>query len=186
MEKAKGSFGLMMTAIIILALAFGVFTSISSSIDGTNDYNNVTASSTNTVYGIVPLVLVIGAVVLSVAFINWYVSSTTNYRKVNKTIDKILTFLDTSTYYFGFGLFAYAIFGTVAFGIYLSYRMLTIPGAGDVSFEIGKWILIIITFFFATAGIGYLFEKKLWSRWRKRKEEQKHYETMQELPGETI
>lgn len=182
-NKAKGSFVTLVTAMIILAVSFGIFTSISSSIDGSNEYNNMTASTTNTVYGIVPLFLVIGAIIVTIAIINWYVSSNKNYRKVNETLAKILSFLDTSTYYFAFGLFAYAIFGAVGGGIYLSYRILTMPGAGEISFEIGKWILIIITFFFATAGIGYLFEKKIWSKWRKRKEEQKNCETINQLPG---
>lgn len=169
--RGKGSFLLLVTGIVILVLAYGIFMSIASSIDGSSDYNNITAASTNSVYSVVPIVLVIGAIVATVAIVNYSLSTTERYRKTNATVRKIIDFLDKSTYYFAYGLFAYAIFGTIGGGVYLSYRLLTIPGAGGVSIELGKWILIIVTFFFVTAGIGYLFEKYIWKRYKERKRE---------------
>jgi hypothetical protein len=181
-HKGKGSFILMIVAIIILVLAYVAFSVTTSSIDGTNDYNNCTASTINTISGIVPMAVMIGSIVVAVVMINWYISSTHNYQKTHKTIHKIFIFLDTATHYFAFGLFAYAIFGTVAVSAYLSYRIFTMPGVGTTSFEVGKWILILIMFFFATAGVGYLFETKIWKKYKERKEEQERLETMEELP----
>lgn len=169
--KGKGSFALLVTAIIILVVAYGVFMGITQSMDGTNSHNNLTASTTNTVYGIVPLVLVIAAIVAFIGICNFYISSGERFRRINARFRWILDFLDTTTYYFTYGLFAYAIFGTVGGGAYLSYRIFTMPGAGGVSLEIGKWILIIIAFFFVTALVGYLFERYPWRKWKERKRE---------------
>ena len=177
------AFAMLVTAIIILCLAYGAFIGVTSSIDGTNDHNNVTASSTSTAYSIVPIVVVIATILALVSSINFYVSSAERFQKINKKFSAVINFLNTTTTYFAFGLLAYAIFGTIAFGLYLSYRMLTAPGAGEASFTIIKYIATLIIFFFVTAGVGYIFKNKLWDKYKKRKEEQEHYKTQQELPG---
>jgi len=177
--KGKGSFALLVTALIILLVAYGIFMSITHSIDGTNSYNNLTASTTNTVYGIVPLFLVIGAIVAFIGMCSFYTSNGERFRRINARFRWILDFLDAATYYFAYGLFAYAIFGTVGGGAYLSYRIFTMPGAGGVSLEVGKWILIILAFFFTTAIVGYLFERYPWRKWKERKRES---QAIKELP----
>jgi hypothetical protein len=182
MNKGSGSFMVLITSAIILIVGYGVYMSIASSIDGTDAYNNATAASTNTVYGIVPLIIIVIAILSVIGLINWYISSAENYQKTHKWIIKILFFMDKTTYYFAFGLLSYAIFSTVAFSVYLMIRLFTTPGAGEISFTIVKWILIIITFFFVTAGVGYVFEKKIWIKWKERKEEQKRLNLMNELP----
>lgn len=177
--RGKGSFLLLITGIVVLVLAYGIFMSITSSIDGSSAHNNLTASTTNSVYSVVPIVLVIGTIITVIAVVNYSLSTTERYRKTNATIKRIVEFLDKTTYYFAFGLFAYAIFGAIGGGVYLTYRLLTMPGAGGVSIELGKWILIIVTFFFATAGIGYLFERFIWKRYKERKKEA---EVINDLP----
>lgn len=178
-----GHLGILITAIIVLLVSFFVFSSVVDSIDGTNDINNCTASTTSTVYGIVPGFIMIGAIVAIVGFISFYVSSPYTFQITNKKIKKILSFLNTTTIYFAYGLFCYAIFGTVAVSIYLAYRLTLVAGETGVGIEIGKWILIIVVFYFATAGVGYLFKRFIWNKYKERKAEVEVKENMKMLPG---
>jgi len=162
MESGKGSFFMLISSVIILLLGYFAFGAVTSSISETNSYNNATISSVNTVTGIVPLILIVMSIMVILVLVRWYVDTEENYNKGNKIISKILTFLDKTTFYFAFGLFSYAIFGTIAVSIYLLFRLSVIAGESGVGFEIGKWIVIAISFYFGTALIGYLFHKYIW------------------------
>ena len=180
---SPATIGIVLVAILILVVGFVSITSVVDSIDGTNAMNNCTAATTNTVYGIVPMLILVGGMVLVVGLISWYVSTPYRYQITNKRIKKLISFLNTTTVYFAYGLLSYAIFGTVAVCLYLAYRLTLVAGETGVGIEIGKWILIIVAFYFATAGIGYLFKRFIWNKYQKRKEELKMVENMKELPG---
>ncbi len=159
--------------LIAIFLGYSILNYSLDSIDGTSAMNNCTVDvvSSNTVYGIVPMLLMIGAVIVVVGIIIWYIGSYEHYVKTHNVLDKYLHFLDKMVDYFFYGLFAYAIFGSVALAVYLMYRATLIPGSSEVTFEIAKYIIYGIIFFVGTAGVGYLFEKYIWSKYQKRKEQ---------------
>lgn len=180
--KAKGSFILLITALLILGVGYATINITSNAIDGTNDKINATVSNTNTVYSIVPSILIVIAIMAVIPIVIWYVSSTERYQKGHRTIIRILKFLDTTTYYFAFGLISYAIFGSIAGLVYLLYNVALYAGETGVGIDIAKWISIGILFFFGTALIGYLFKKYIWNKWMKRRKEMEYKRNMEELP----
>ena len=183
--EEKGSFIFLIVAVSILIIGHFAFGTVSNSIPQTNTYNNNTVSTVGTVTGLIPMLIMIIAVMFVIGFVTWYVSSPTNFAKGHKYLFKVLYFLDKTTYYFAFGLFAYAIFGSIAVATYLLIRLSTIAGKSGLGFEIGKWILIIISFYFGTAVIGYLFHKYIWKKYKQRKEEIEALSNIKELPGVT-
>jgi len=180
--KAKGSFGVLLVAIIILLVGSVVINTTVNNIDGTSYQNNVTASNTATVYSVVPMLLVMGGVIAVIAVMMWYISTPERFFITNKKIQKIISFLDVTTYYFAYGLLCYAIFGTIATLFYLSYRLLLTAGETGVGIEIGKWIAIIIGFYFLTAGAGYLFKRFFWNKYQERKKEKSYIKNLNDLP----
>ena len=186
-NKARGSFIALVLIIAILGMAYFTFGSVSDSIDGTSAANNVTAGYTNTVSGIIPVAIMLVAIALAVGFIAWYVRSAENYQKANNKIQKLLDFLDMSVYYFAYGCLAYVIFGTVAFSVYLVYRLTVVAGETGAGIALGKIALIAVVVFFGTAGIGYLFKKYIWDKWQERKAEKQRLQLInEELPGVNI
>ena len=183
MVNEKGSFILLIVAASILLLGSFAFNVIKNEIPQTNSYNNCTVDSVGTVTGLVPMIIMIIAVMIAVGLVTWYVSTPTNYIKGHKYLEKALLFLDKTTFYFAFGIFSYAIFGSIAVATYLLFRVSTIAGETGIGLEIGKWIIIIISFYFATAVIGYLFHKYIWEKYKKRKEERELLSNMNEIPG---
>lgn len=174
--------GILVSAIMILGVGYMIINTVVDSIDGTSAQNNVTAMNTNTVYGIVPLFLLLGAFVLIIGLSVWYVSTPERYFTANKHIEKIIKFLSTTITYFAYGLFCYAIFGTVAVLLYLSYRLLLFAGETGAGIEIGKWIAVIIGFYFLTAGVGYVFKRYFWDKYKERKLEKQCKENLEDLP----
>jgi len=181
-NNRSGAFLLLIVCAVILTIGYFAFNFASSSIDGTSASNNVTAGVTNTVSSIIPMLLIVVAFVIIVGLISWSVSSTKRYQIVNKRVEKILAFLDTTTIYFGYGLLAYAIFGTIGLSLYLIYRLTIVAGETGVGFAIGKILLIIIVVFFGTAGVGYLFKKYIWDKWKERKAEKERLIVINDLP----
>jgi len=182
-KKGRGSFLILITVIVILLIGWFVLTTVNSQIDGQNDYYNTTASTSNTVFSIVNVVVLIGAVIVAISLASYYVSTPERYKKGNKYISKILEFLDATTYYFGYGLLAIDCIGIPSVLLYLAYRLAVYSSETGVGIEIGKWALIIIVSYFGIAGLGYLFKKKIWDKWKKRKEETKFKNNMKYLPG---
>jgi len=171
MTNHKGNFSMLVVILIILGLVYVTFTAVTSQIDGTSPANNCTASTTASVTGIIPSLVIIVSIILGITFFSWYVSNAQRYQIVNVHIRKILDFLDLTTHYFAYGLFAVAIFGTLGLSVYLIYRLTSIPGVGEASSQLGLYILLIIGAYFAIAGIGYLFKTKLWDKYKQRKSE---------------
>jgi len=185
-NKAKGSFLVLVVAIAILSVGYFVLTTVNSSIDGQNDYYNATASTSNTVFSIVNVVVLIGAVIACIGLVSYYVSTPERYKSTNKHIIKILEFLDVTTYYFAYGLLAIVCIGVPSILIYLAYRLVSYSAETGVGVDIGKWVVIVIGLYFGIAALGYLFKKKIWDKWRKRKLETKEAEyktNLKYLPG---
>jgi len=182
-NKYPGSFFILVISLIILMVGFSIVNSVTNSIDGTNDINNATVGSTNTFYSIAPGMVILCFLVLIIGFASWYVSSDERYQITNKHISNIVAFLNTTTHYFAYGLFAYAIFGTAAVCMYLAYRLSLVAGETGIGIEIGKWLLIIVVLYFVTAGIGYLFKRYIWNKYQDRKAEAKRISLFKELPG---
>jgi len=183
MTNHKGSFILLITVLIILGLSYLVFSLITGQIDGTSNVNNATAANMATATNIIPLVIVMVSIILGLALFSYYVSNIQRYQIINIRIRKILDFLDTTTYYFGYGLLAFAIFGSIGLSTYLLYRLTLIPGVAGTSGEIGKYILLLIVAYFAITGIGYVFKKKLWDKYKARKAEKENWD---EIPKEHL
>jgi len=185
-SKGKGSFLMLVVALVILGVGYLVLNTTTGSIDGQNDYYNVTASTSNTVFNITGFVLVICSFIAIVGLSFYYVSTPERYKKSNKRIYKILIFLDTTTYYFAFGILAIVCIGIPSILIYVAYRLISYSAETGVGTEIGKWVLVAIVAYFGVAGLGYLFKKYLWDKWQKRKKEAKedeYKENLKCLPG---
>lgn len=182
MENHKGNFLMLIISVTLLLIGYVVFTSIVGQIDGTNDYNNATASNVSTVYGFVPMLVMVISIIFAVGLVSWYVSTPERYSMTNKYIVKLLEFLDKTTHYFAFGIFAYATFGSIAVATYLIYRLSMYAGETGVGIDILKWVGIIVLFYFGTAFIGYLFKKYFWNKYKKRKEERERLSIIEELP----
>ena len=180
--KAKGSFFVLVIALVILVVGFFTINTTLNSIDGTSYQNNITANNTNTVYGIVPVLIMMGGVIGVISILLWYVSSPHRYYTTNIYITKIISFLDITTYYFAYGLLCYAIFGTIAVLFYIAYRLILVSGETGVGFEIGKWIAVLLGFYFLTAGAGYLFKRYFWNKLQERRKEKEYIKNLDDLP----
>jgi hypothetical protein len=183
--KAKGSFFLLVIAITVIAIGYLTIGVTVNSIDGTSAPNNLTAENVDTFYSVTGPIAVLIPVIIIISMLLWYISSPERYQTTNKKLEKILTFLDITTYYFAFGLMCYAIVGTISVALYVLFRLSMYAGETGAGPEIGKWILILIGFYLGTAGVGYLFKKYAWDKYQKRKQEKEYVENIQSLPGVT-
>jgi len=185
-NRAKGSFLILMIVFIIFSMGWFVLNTVNSQIDGQNDYMNTTAYTSNTVFSIVNVVMVVGAIVVCVGLASWYVSTPERYKKGNKYVRMLIDFLDTTTYYFAYGLLAIVCIGIPTILIYLAYRLAVYSAETGVGLEIGKWAIVIIVLYFGIAGLGYLFKRKIWDKWKKRRsesEEKEYKDNFKYLPG---
>jgi len=183
--KGKGSFFLLIIALTVISIGYLTIGVTVNSIDGTSAPNNLTAENVDTFYSVTGPVAVLIPVILFVSMFLWYISTPERFQVTNKKLEKILNFLDLTTYYFAFGLMCYAIIGTISVALYVLFRISMYAGETGVSSEIGKWILILIVFYFGTAGVGYLFKKYVWDKYKKRKQEKEYVNNIESLPGVT-
>ena len=183
MTNHKGSFTLLIVVLIILGISYLVLSVITGQIDGTSNANNATASNMATATNMIPPIIILVSIILGLAFFSYYVSNIQRYQIINARLNRLIDFLDLTTYYFAYGLLAFAIFGSIGLSTYLLYRLTLIPGAAGASSELGKYILLIIVAYFVIAGIGYLFKKKLWDKYKARKAEKENWD---ELPKEQL
>jgi len=181
-KNAKGSFIMLVIALVVIGVGYLVVNT-ANTIDGTSPANNLAVSNINTVYSIYPAMLMVIAVVIVLGIIGYYVSTPTRYLKTHKFLAKIFEFLDTTTYYFAFGLMFFAICGVIAISVYLLLTVITFAGESGAGIEIGKWIAICVAGYFGIAGVGYLFKRFLWDKWKNTKAQALYQENMKELPG---
>ena len=182
-QNVKGSFLMLVIALVIIGIGYLVFFSVSDSIDGTSSANNLACDNVASFYSIYPPIIMVIAIVIILGFISYYISTPTRYLKTHKYLSKIVEFLDATTYYFAFGLLFFAICGVVAVAVYLLLTVISFAGESGAGIEIGKWALILIGAYFGIAGVGYLFKKFIWDKWKKTKEKAEYLKNMEELPG---
>ena len=181
--NARGSFLMLVIALVVICVGYLALNVTVNSIDGTSAANNLAAVNSNTVFSIYPPLLMIIGIVAFFVIVSYYISSPNRYLKTHKFLAKIFEFLDATTYYFAFGLMFFAICSVIGVAIYLLITALSVAGESGAGIEIGKWILIAVAFYFGTAGVGYLFKKSIWDKWKKTKTQALYQENMKELPG---
>jgi len=167
--------------ILILVIGFFAFTTLKDNILGptTSHQMNVTMATGNTVFNMLGTVLVIGAIVTILGLLFYWVSSPERYKKPNK----LIKFLASSLYYFGFGLMGVAIVAIPAYLIYFLFNYTIVEGNISAFIEIGKWILFVTVAFFGIAGFGYIFKKKFIDKLLERRKELEYEKNITELPG---
>jgi hypothetical protein len=183
MEKHKGLAIILVIAIVILGFGFVAFQTFSNLAIGPHSSvaMNTTAVSGNTIFNIAGIIVVVGAIMTIVGLAYYYVSTPERYKKPSK----LISFLDTTTYYFGWGLLSFVIFAIPGYLMYLLWQYTVTEGNTGSFIEVMKWIAIIVVAYFLLAGLGYLIKKKIVDNWRARRQE-KHQEeykdNMKELP----
>jgi len=183
--KKKGSFMLLFIALLVLGVGYLVFSTTINAIDGTSPQMNATCSNAGTIYSVYPPILMLIAIVAVFSIITWYISTPDRYLSTHKFLAKIVKFLDTTTYYFAFGLAFLAICAVTVVAVYFLYSLVTFAGESGIGLEVGKWALLIVGAYFGIAGVGYLFKKFIWDKYKKTKEEARYKLTMKELPKTT-
>ena len=183
MNNAKGSFLMLFIALVVIGVGYLVFVTTVDSIDGTSSANNLACDNAATAFSVFPPLLFVIAIVAIFGIIGFYISTPTRYLKTHKFLGKIFDFLDMTTYYFAFGLMFFAICGVIAISLYLLLAVINFAGDSGAGIEIGKWILICVGGYFGIAGVGYLFKKFIWDRWKRTKEKAEYIKNMKELPG---
>lgn len=183
-HRGKGSTLVIITAIIIFGVGYLTFQTFTNGLSDSSQ-NNLTTSidATSTVFNIGGIVLMIGAMLAIIGIVYYYVSTPERYRKYNSKLRKIIQFLDTSTYYFGYGLLCLVILAIPSVLTWFLYQFVVIEGEGGSLLEVLKWIGLIVVLYFGIAGVGYVFKRKLVDKWKKRREENRY--DMSELPGDT-
>jgi len=183
-HKGKGSTTIIILAIVVFVVGYLTFTTFTGNMSESSASNlSSTVDATNTVFNIGGMVLVIGAMMAIIGIAYYYVSTPERYRKHNRRIQKLLAFLDTSTYYFGYGLLGIVIIAIPSVLIYFMFNYVVVEGEGGSLLEVFKWIGIIVGIYFGIAGIGYVFKNKLWDKWQQRRKENRY--DMSDLPGPT-
>ena len=170
----------MVIVLIIVLLGWVGFSTLKESISSptTSSQMNTTMSVGNSVYNIIGIVFLLGAACLILGFLFYWVSSPERFKKPNK----LIKFLSTSLYYFGFGCLGLTIIAIPAYLAYFMYTYTIVEGNAGAMIDIIKWILIGIVAFFGIAGFGYVFKKKFVDKLNDRLTEKEYEKNIKELP----
>lgn len=184
-SKYQGSFAILIVAVVVLAVGYFAFNYITSGISGphASQMTNATVSLGSSTFTVLPPLLAVGAILMIVFLVMYYVSTPERYKKPSK----IFNFLNTTTYYFGWGLLCFVIIAVPTYLLYLLAQYSLEHATSGSIIEIVKWIGIILGAYFGLAGFGYVMKKKLVDKWSLRRKEKKQeveiQENIKELPG---
>jgi len=154
---------------LIISLGWVTLSVVSNSLDSSDaTMQNTTSAigSSNTVYGVSGMILMVAVVAALSLGISYFVSSEQRFDRLGK----IAEFLVDSVYYFAFGLLAITIIVVPGYLVYLLYNYAVLDGHGGNVLDVLKWVALITISFFAISGIGYVFKKKIVDKYLKIKE----------------
>ena len=150
----------------VCLIGWGVITvSINSISTGDITMSNTTAAISNsgTMYNVLGIVAMMGAVLVIIGLLYYFASSQQRFNRLGK----ILEFLVNTASYFAYGLLAIVTVVVPSYLIYILYNYTVLDGhAGDVV-PVLQWIGIIVIAFFSIAGLGYVFKKYIVDKYRK-------------------
>lgn len=173
-SKSSGLFVMLVGVLLVLVIGYFSFQSFTGAISGPSSSSqmNATMNVGNTVFNVGGIFLVVVAMAVILGFVYYRVSTPERYQKFSK----LISFLNVSTYYFGWGLLSFVAVAIPGYLLWLLFQYTIIEGRTGSLFVIGKWILVGIVVYFALAGFGYVIKKKVVDNWRKRQEEHKDEE----------
>lgn len=158
-----------LTVVLIISVGWITLSAISNSLD-TSDatMQNTTSAigSSNTIYGVSGMILMIAVIVGLSIGMSYFVSSQQRFDRLGK----VLEFLIDSVYYFAYGLLAITVIVVPGYLVYLLYNYAVLDGHGGNVLDVLKWVALITISFFAISGIGYVFKKKIIDKYLKIKE----------------
>ena len=168
-NKHKGLSTMLIIAVIILGIGYVGFQTFTKGTlnPQSTQMMNTTANLGNSVFNIAGIIIVIVSIMIGIGAAYYYVSTPERYKKPSKLID----FLNTTTYYFGWGLLSFVVCAIPSYLMYLLWQYTTTEGNVGSFIEVLKWIGIIVIVYFLLAGFGYVIKKKIVDNWRKRRAE---------------
>jgi len=168
------------TIALVFAIGYVCYDTVVDNISGptTSQHMNATMSTGNTVFSITGTILVVGTITVILGFLFYWVSSPERFKKPNK----LLRFLGTSCYYFGFGSLGLGILAVPSYLIWFLYNYTVVEGNTGPFVDVIKWIPVGLLLFFAIAGFGYLFKKKFIDKLSLRLKEVEYKENLEEIP----
>jgi len=165
----SGLFFMMIGILAVLGVGFFVFQTFIGEISGptTSSQMNASMNAGNTVFNIGGMFLIIVAIMAIVGLIYYRVSTPQRYKKFSKIID----FLNTTTYYFGWGLLSFVSVAVPGYLLWLLFQYTVSEGRTGMLVDVLKWVPVAIFAYFALAGFGYVMKKKIVDNWRQRRKE---------------
>ena len=124
-SRGRGSFIMLVVALAVIGVGYVAINSATNSIDGTSPANNLAVANVDSAYNMIGPLITVVAIVVVFGLAGYYISSPSRYLKTHKFLAKIFDFLDTTTYYFAFGLMFFAICGVVVISVYLLMTVVT-------------------------------------------------------------
>lgn len=155
--------------VIMFALGWVSYNAIVGDMSNQQAASNITSSISggNTMFNMGATVIVVFAITTLVGLTYYCISSRTRYRKVSK----LMVFLTTTTYYFGWGLLSFVVIVIPGYLLYLTVQYAGEAGGTGALIDVSKWVVVAIVAYFALAGIGFVVKKKIVDNWRERRKE---------------
>jgi len=184
-EKIKIALMSVIAAFLIIMVGWVIVSTFVGVVGDTastgNTHNNLTSSvgaTSGTVFNIAGPILAVSAVMIIVLAMSYFASSLERFNNLGKVAE----FLVDSCYYFAYGLLAIVTIFVPGYLIYLLYNYAVLDGhAGDMV-PMLQWVGILVVLFFAIAGLGYAFKKKLIDKYSKYKKMNEYKDNMKKLP----
>jgi len=160
---------LIVVVVVIFGTGYLVFNSFVSGMTNSQAMSNVTSTvnTGDTIFSVGSVVLIVFLVTAIVSVAYYSVSSRKRYSRMSN----VLSLLITTTYYFGWGLLAFAVVVLPSYLLYLSIQYTVESGSTGALFDVLKIIGIAILAYFALAGLGYVVKKKFVDKLRERRKE---------------